>query len=68
METVNICLKNFVINPILSAVLLALASVMFVVRIVLVIWRHIKEPLYEDVSPEVMEPMEIAEKQKKIFC
>lgn len=47
--------------------LLALASVLFVVRIVLVVWRHIKEPLYGDASPEDMEPTEIAKKQKKIF-
>lgn len=52
----------------LSAVLLAMASALFAVRIVLVVWRHFKQPLYEDVSPELMEPMEIAEKQKKIFC
>ncbi|AWP20610.1 Hypothetical protein SMAX5B_001879 [Scophthalmus maximus] len=50
------------------AVLLAMASALFAVRIVLVVWRHFKQPLYEDVSPELMEPMEIAEKQKKIFC
>lgn len=68
MVSINICLRALLIHLILSAVLLALASVLFVVRILLVIWRHIKQPLYEDVSPEAMEPMEIAEKQKKIFC
>lgn len=51
----------------LLAVLLGAASLMFVIRIVLVIWRHIKQPLYEDAIPESMSPMEIAEKQKKIF-
>nr|XP_019942851.1 PREDICTED: uncharacterized protein LOC109629548 [Paralichthys olivaceus] len=55
------------LNGIFIAVLLAVASVMFVVRIVLVVWRHIKQPLYEDVSADAMEPMDIAKKQKKIF-
>ncbi|KAM4606671.1 uncharacterized protein ACJ7VT_016839 [Polymixia lowei] len=50
------------------AVLLALACALFVTRVVLVIWRHIKQPLYKDVSPEAMSPMEIAQRQKKIFC
>ncbi|XP_053198844.1 uncharacterized protein si:ch211-161h7.5 [Scomber japonicus] len=54
-------------NGIFIAVLLALASVLFVIRIVLVIWKHIKQPLYSDVHPGDMEPKEIAEKQKKIF-
>lgn len=51
----------------LSAVLLAAACVLFVIRVSLVVWRHIKQPLYEGVDPEAMEPMEIAKKQKKIF-
>ncbi|KAK2859503.1 hypothetical protein Q5P01_004123 [Channa striata] len=55
-------------NGIFIAVLLALALVLFVARIILVVWRHLRQPLYEDVGPENMEPMEIAEKQKKIFC
>ncbi|XP_062297919.1 uncharacterized protein LOC134002584 [Scomber scombrus] len=46
-------------NGIFIAVLLALASVLFVIRIVLVIWRHIKQPLYSDVYPGAMEPNEI---------
>ncbi|KAM7390441.1 hypothetical protein PAMA_008548 [Pampus argenteus] len=54
-------------NGIFIAVLLALASVLFVIRIVLVIWRHIKQPLYTDISPEDVEPSRIAEKQKKIY-
>ncbi|KAK1885558.1 hypothetical protein KUDE01_031752 [Dissostichus eleginoides] len=54
-------------NGFFIVALLALASVLFLVRIVLVIWRHIKQPLYTDVSPEAMEPTDIAEKQKKIF-
>uniref|UniRef100_UPI0037E98F4D uncharacterized protein n=1 Tax=Semicossyphus pulcher TaxID=241346 RepID=UPI0037E98F4D len=47
--------------------LLAMACFLFVARIVLVASRHVKKPLYQDVSPEDMSPMEIAEKQKKIF-
>ncbi|XP_034002716.1 uncharacterized protein LOC117495542 [Trematomus bernacchii] len=54
-------------NGFFIVALLASASVLFLVRIVLVIWRHIKQPLYTDVSPEAMEPTDIAEKQKKIF-
>ncbi|CAJ1082133.1 uncharacterized protein LOC117829253 [Xyrichtys novacula] len=54
-------------NGILIAVLLAIACVLVVFRIAFVIWRHIKQPLYTDASPEAMEPTEIAEKQKKIF-
>ncbi|XP_071398108.1 uncharacterized protein [Centroberyx affinis] len=54
-------------NGIFIAVLLALACALFVMRIVLVVWRHIKQPLYEDAGPEAMSPTEIAEKQKKIF-
>ncbi|GLD54731.1 uncharacterized protein AKAME5_000731100 [Lates japonicus] len=54
-------------NGIFIVVLLAVASVLFAVRIVWVIWRHIKQPLYEDISPGAMEPMDIAVKQKKIF-
>ncbi|XP_041824760.1 uncharacterized protein si:ch211-161h7.5 [Melanotaenia boesemani] len=54
-------------NGIFIAVLLAVACVLFVIRIILVVWRHIKQPLYEDISPEAMEVIEIAEKQKKIF-
>ncbi|XP_068438432.1 uncharacterized protein [Clinocottus analis] len=54
-------------NGIFIAVLLTLALVLFVIRIVLVVWRHIRQPLYTDLSPEAMEPTEIAAKQKKIF-
>ncbi|XP_028289338.1 uncharacterized protein LOC114453585 [Parambassis ranga] len=55
-------------NGIFIAVLLALASVLFVTRLILVLWRHVKQPLYEDASPAAMEPREIAQKQKKIYC
>lgn len=54
-------------NGIFIVVLLSLACVLFVTRVVLVIWRHIKQPLYKDVNPEAMEPMDISEKQKKLF-
>ncbi|XP_076577706.1 uncharacterized protein LOC143314527 [Chaetodon auriga] len=50
-----------------TAALLAAACALFVARVVLFIWRNIKKPLYKDVSPELLSPMEIAEKQKKIF-
>ncbi|KAG7524420.1 hypothetical protein JOB18_011624 [Solea senegalensis] len=56
------------INGIFIVVLLAVACALFVVRIVLVIWRHFKQPLYAHASMEALEPMDIAEKQKKIFC
>lgn len=49
------------------AALLGVACVFFVARVVWVIWKCIKKPFYQDVSAEVMSPMEIAEKQKKIF-
>lgn len=54
-------------NGIFIAVLLGTACVLFAIRIVLVIWRHIKQPLYRDANPEAMEPMEISAKQKKIL-
>ncbi|XP_070842771.1 uncharacterized protein [Chaetodon trifascialis] len=55
------------LNGIFIAVLLAIACALFAVRIFLVIWRHFNSPLYSDVSPEALEPMQIAVKQKKIF-
>nr|XP_040022816.1 uncharacterized protein LOC120811499 [Gasterosteus aculeatus aculeatus] len=54
-------------SGIFIVVLLAVACVLFAIRIGLVVWRHIRQPLYKDASPDTMEPMEIAEKQKKIF-
>ncbi|XP_072307461.1 uncharacterized protein [Eucyclogobius newberryi] len=64
--------KNYVTespnrNGIFIVVLLALACLIFVTRIGLVIWRHIKQPLYRDVNLEAMEPMDIAQKNKKLF-
>jgi len=50
-----------------SAVLLAIACVLFAIRVLLVAWRQIKKPLYRDVNPDAMSPMEIADKQKMIF-
>ncbi|RVE58815.1 hypothetical protein OJAV_G00197550 [Oryzias javanicus] len=49
------------------AVLLAVSCVLFVIRIILVVWRHFKKPLYEDAGPEAMEVMDISKKDKKIF-
>ncbi|XP_070842770.1 uncharacterized protein [Chaetodon trifascialis] len=54
-------------NNIFTAALLAAACALFVARVVLLTWRNIRKPLYKDVSPELLSPMEIAEKQKKIF-
>ncbi|XP_068438431.1 uncharacterized protein [Clinocottus analis] len=54
-------------NNIFITVLLALACILCAARVALVTWRHIKNPFYEDLSPESMSPMEIAERQKKIF-
>ncbi|XP_041670545.1 uncharacterized protein LOC121527596 [Cheilinus undulatus] len=47
--------------------LLAIACFLFAARLVLVIWRHIKTPLYKEVDPDEMSPMEIADKRKGIF-
>lgn len=47
--------------------LLAIASVLFIVRIGLVVWRHFKQPLYQDVNAEDMELSVIAAKQKKMY-
>ncbi|XP_035512669.1 uncharacterized protein si:ch211-161h7.5 [Morone saxatilis] len=54
-------------NNIFIAAQLAIACTLFVARVFLVVWKNIKKPLYKDASPEDMSPMEIAEKQKKIF-
>ncbi|AWP20611.1 Hypothetical protein SMAX5B_001584 [Scophthalmus maximus] len=54
-------------NDIFIVSLLAIACALFVGRVFLVIWRQIKYPLYEDVNPEAMSPMDIAEMQRKIF-
>ncbi|KAK5877858.1 hypothetical protein CesoFtcFv8_025327 [Champsocephalus esox] len=54
-------------NNTFTVVLLALACTICAGRIGLVVWRHIKTPLYEHTSPESMTPMEIADKQKHMF-
>ncbi|XP_077100763.1 uncharacterized protein LOC143751869 [Siphateles boraxobius] len=55
-------------NGIYIAVLLGLACTLFAIKVLLLIWRHIKYPLYRGMdTDEAMSPMEIAEKQKKIF-
>ncbi|XP_062841302.1 uncharacterized protein si:ch211-161h7.5 [Trichomycterus rosablanca] len=65
--------KNFdasapALNSVFTAVLLAIACVLLVVKVCLVIWRHLKQPIYGDtITPGMMLPMEIAEKQKRIL-
>ncbi|XP_073344171.1 uncharacterized protein [Pagrus major] len=54
-------------NNIFTVALLASACALFVARIVLVTWKNINKPFYKDVSPDDMSPMEIAEKQNRIF-
>ncbi|MED6239208.1 hypothetical protein ATANTOWER_003430 [Ataeniobius toweri] len=54
-------------NNTFIAALLGVACFLFVTRILLVTWRQVKNPLYKDVNPDDMSPMEIAEKQKKMF-
>ncbi|XP_074477825.1 uncharacterized protein LOC141759566 [Sebastes fasciatus] len=54
-------------NNIFTIALLAVACTFCAARVFLVIWKHFKKPLYQDLSPESMSPMEIAGKQKNIF-
>ncbi|TMS16419.1 hypothetical protein E3U43_013712 [Larimichthys crocea] len=54
-------------NNIFIAAQLAVACTLFVSRVVLVIWKHVKKPFFKDVSPDDMSPMETAANQKKIF-
>lgn len=54
-------------NNIFTAALLGVGCFMCAARILLVVWRHIKKPLYKDMDQGDMSPMEIADKQKKIF-
>ncbi|XP_051910253.1 uncharacterized protein si:ch211-161h7.5 [Hippocampus zosterae] len=51
-------------SGIFIVVLLAAASLLYALRLVLVIWRHWKQPLYNGVNPEAVEPMEAAKHQK----
>ncbi|MFT7813857.1 uncharacterized protein LOC108927977 isoform X2 [Arapaima gigas] len=55
-------------NSVFTAVLLALACVLLVGRILLVLMRHRKQPLYRGTNTEALvSPLDIAEKQKRIF-
>ncbi|XP_010751314.2 uncharacterized protein LOC104936915 [Larimichthys crocea] len=54
-------------NNIFIAAQLAVACTLFVSRVVLVIWKHVKKPFFKDVNPDDMSPMETAANQKKIF-
>ncbi|XP_026794068.3 uncharacterized protein si:ch211-161h7.5 [Pangasianodon hypophthalmus] len=51
-------------NGVFTALLLALACVLFVIKVCLVIWRHIKHPIYSDThTQEVTAQIENASKQ-----
>ncbi|KAL7840780.1 hypothetical protein AOLI_G00261030 [Acnodon oligacanthus] len=55
-------------NAIYIAVLLALTCSLLVLRVCLVVWRHLKRPFYSgSQTEEIGSPIEAAEKQKKIF-
>ncbi|XP_072513724.1 uncharacterized protein [Salminus brasiliensis] len=55
-------------NAIFTAVLLALACVLFVVKVCLVVWRHLRQPFYNgSLADDVVSPMETAKKQNTIF-
>ncbi|TSO05372.1 hypothetical protein Baya_9495 [Bagarius yarrelli] len=50
-------------NAVFSAVLLALACVLFVIRLLLVVWRHRTDPLFQDVNIDgLMTAVNIVEK------
>lgn len=53
--------------PSTPVALLGVSCTLLALRLVLVVWKNMKKPLLEDASPEVMSPMEIAERQKKIY-
>ncbi|XP_020350409.1 uncharacterized protein LOC115130404 isoform X1 [Oncorhynchus nerka] len=50
---------------IMSAVILAITSVIFIVRIIMVLWKHKHQPLYGE--EELRSPVDIARTQKLIF-
>ncbi|XP_023263652.1 uncharacterized protein LOC111656237 [Seriola lalandi dorsalis] len=54
-------------NNIFTDALLAVACLFCGARVFLVTWKQIKQPFYKDFNLEVLSPMEVAEKQKKIF-
>ncbi|KAL2085131.1 hypothetical protein ACEWY4_018451 [Coilia grayii] len=56
-------------NGIFIAVLLGLSCALFVIRVILVIRKHIRQPLYMGTNTgNDLSPMEIAQKQKKIYA
>ncbi|XP_059182712.1 uncharacterized protein si:ch211-161h7.5 [Centropristis striata] len=65
--TKNYDAASLATNNTFMLALLVMAGVVFSGRVFLVILRHCKKPLYNDVDPENMSPMEIADKQKKVF-
>ncbi|XP_061569412.1 uncharacterized protein si:ch211-161h7.5 [Cololabis saira] len=54
-------------NNFFIAGVLGMACVLCAARVFLVIQKQIKKPIYRDVNPDDMSPMEIADSQKKIF-
>uniref|UniRef100_A0AAV2LCD5 Uncharacterized protein n=1 Tax=Knipowitschia caucasica TaxID=637954 RepID=A0AAV2LCD5_KNICA len=54
-------------NDIFIVSLLSVGCFLNAVRKALVVWRHLKQPLYNRTDPDDMSPMEIAKKQKTLF-
>lgn len=54
------------ISFLFTASILALSTLMFVVRIALIVWRHYKQPLYSSSEPN-LSPVQIALTQRKLF-
>ncbi|KAJ8383300.1 hypothetical protein AAFF_G00222360 [Aldrovandia affinis] len=52
-------------SSVFTVVLLVLACALFVARVLLVIWRHRKQPLYQGSNTGALSPMDISAKQKK---
>lgn len=50
-----------------AAALLAMACALFVARVILVVWKSIKKPLYSDASPEAMSPTEVEENLNSFY-
>ncbi|XP_041922947.1 uncharacterized protein LOC121687872 [Alosa sapidissima] len=53
-------------NDVVSAALLGVACILFLIRITLVVWRHCKHPLYPPDMP-VMSPIELVRTQNQVF-
>ncbi|XP_061523047.1 uncharacterized protein si:ch211-161h7.5 [Phycodurus eques] len=51
-------------SAIFIVVLLAAASLLYAVRLVLVFWRHCKQPFYNGAVPEPADPMETSQRLK----